>query len=186
MKVLAVSSTEKSLAMLRSLISDAGALPSLASSATAAKRRILDEDWDAIIINHPLMDEPGIELAHMAATETDAAVIMLMRSDASSLYAKRLSEDGMMVVEKPIMREALCSALSLVPYLQAMKAANRKRIREMEKRIEELRIVGKAKCELARRGGMDEDTAHKLIEHRAMDMRVTLKDAALSILREME
>ena len=123
MKVLAVSSTEKSLAMLRSLISDAGALPSLASSAAAAKRRILDEDWDSIIINYPLMDEPGIELAHMAATETDAAVIMLMRSDASSLYAKRLSEDGMMVVEKPIMREALCSALSLVPYLQALKAA---------------------------------------------------------------
>ena len=109
MKVLVVSSTEKSREMLRSLLEEGGYTASLAQSAAAARRRILDEEWDSIIINYPLQDESGLELAHMAASEVDSSPIMLMRTETIQELSDRMAEDGIIPVEKPIIRQTLYS-----------------------------------------------------------------------------
>ena len=186
MKVLAVSSSERSREILGSLITDEGASVTLASSSAAARRRILDEEWDAVIISYPLSDEPGMELAHMAAEESDAAVIMLMRAEAAAAYAERLSKDGVLTVVKPVLRASLSSALSLASCLRAMKAENLRKIRTLEGRIEDLKIIGKAKCALALNKGMDEEESHRMIERLAMDRRITLRSAAMLVLRGLE
>lgn len=186
MKVLAVSSSERSREILGGLIADEGASVSLAASSAAARRRILDEEWDAVIISYPLSDEPGMELAHMAAEESDAAVIMLMRAEAAAAYSERLSGDGILTVVKPVLRASLSSALSLASCLRAMKAENLRKIRSLESRIEDLKIIGKAKCALALKKGMDEEESHRMIERLAMDRRITLRSAAMLVLREMK
>ena len=186
MKVLAVSSSERSREVLGGLIADEGASVSLASSSAAARRRILDEEWDAVIISYPLSDEPGMELAHMAAEESDAAVIMLMRAEAAAAYSERLSGDGILTVVKPVLRASLSSALSLAACLRAMKAENLRKIRSLESRIEDLKIISKAKCALALKKGMDEEESHRMIERLAMDRRITLRSAAMLVLREMK
>lgn len=185
MKILAVSATEKSRDSLKFLLEEGGAAVSLSPSASNARRRILDEEWDVIIINYPLQDESGIELAHMAATETEATVIMLLRHEIAEELSEKTAMDGILTVEKPIIRQSLYSALSLSTYLRNIKKENLRKIRELEKRIDELKIVSKAKCALALKEGLDEDEAHKLIEHTAMDRRISLRDAALFILRTM-
>ena len=186
MKILTVSVTEKSREMLKSLLEEGGDTVSLAPSAASARRKILDEEWDAMVINYPLQDESGLELAHMAAAETDTSIIMLLRPEMINELSDRLAVDGILPVEKPIMRQALKSALNLSSYIKNIKQANLRKIRDLEKRIEELKIVGKAKCALALKEGFDEDSAHKYIEQTAMDRRISLKDAALYILRSMK
>ena len=186
MKVLVVSSTEKSREMLRSLLEEGGYTASLAQSAAAARRRILDEEWDSIIINYPLQDESGLELAHMAASEVDSSPIMLMRTETIQELSGRMAEDGIISVEKPIIRQTLYSSLRLSLYMKSIKAANARKIRDLERRIDEVKLIGKAKCALALKEGLDEDEAHKKIERTAMDRRISMKDAALYILRIME
>ncbi len=186
MRILAVSSTEKSREMLKTLLEEGGVSVSLSPSAAAARRKILDEEWDVIVINYPLQDESGLELAHMAAEETEAAVIVLMRQEAVHQLSGRLAEDGILPVEKPVLRQALISALSLSGYVREIRAAGERKVRDLERRIEELRTVSKAKCALALKKGMEEEEAHKFIERTAMDRRISLRDAALFILRNME
>ena len=186
MKILTVSATEKSREMLRLLLEEGGDVVSLAPSAAAARRRILDEEWDVIVINYPLQDESGLELAHMATTETDASVVMLMRPEIINELSERLAADGILPVEKPTKKQMLRSTISPSAYMKRIKRSNISKLQELERRIEELRIVSKAKCALALKEGLEEEEAHKRIERTAMDRRISLRDAALFILRMME
>ena len=122
----------------------------------------------------------------MATTETDASVVMLMRPEIINELSERLAADGILPVEKPIIKQMLRSTISLSAYMKRIKRSNIRKIQELERRIEELRIVSKAKCALALKEGLGEEEAHKRIERTAMDRRISLRDAALFILRMME
>lgn len=185
MKILAVSPTEKSLDAIRMLLERDGAEISLASSASSARRRILDEEWDTVVINFPLQDESGMELASMAAVETNAAVIMLMRRETAEEFSHTLLSQGILIVEKPIVRQILQSTLSLSSYIKMMREENNRKIENLERRLDEMKIVSKAKCAIVRKKDIEEEEAHKLIERTAMNRRISLKDAALYILRTM-
>jgi response regulator NasT len=69
----------------------------------------------------------------------------------------------------------------------------RERVKRIEKenielrlKIDELRIVGKAKCLLIEKHGMSEPEAHRYIEKQAMDMRITKYRVAEEILQTNE
>ena len=47
-----------------------------------------------------------------------------------------------------------------------------------------MRIESKAKCILARAKGLSEEEGHRYIEKMAMDRRITLRDAACSVIME--
>ena len=56
--------------------------------------------------------------------------------------------------------------------------------RRLTKRLDEARVISQAKCALALYCGTPEDEAHRLIEKRAMDARVSSREIALDILKE--
>ncbi|MGB4438219.1 MAG: ANTAR domain-containing protein, partial [Sedimentibacter sp.] len=53
-------------------------------------------------------------------------------------------------------------------------------------KIEEIRIVTRAKCVLIQYLNMTENQAHRYIEKQAMDMRTTREEISLSILKTYE
>ena len=66
-----------------------------------------------------------------------------------------------------------------------MREENNRKIENLERRLDEMKIVSKAKCAIVRKKDIEEEEAHKLIERTAMNRRISLKDAALYILRTM-
>ena len=58
--------------------------------------------------------------------------------------------------------------------------------RRLSKRLEDSRVLTQAKCALALRYGMTEEEAHRFLEKRAMDGRVSAREAALEIIRRCE
>ena len=50
------------------------------------------------------------------------------------------------------------------------------------KKLDEMRTLSRAKCALVRYCGMTEAQAHHALEQRAMDARISLRDAALAVL----
>ena len=179
MRVLAVSSSGKSLSGLISLIKEAGfeAYPCL--SGSDARRKILDEEWDEVVINYPLSDESGAELANMIEEESGAVCIILARSENISMIGSNA-----ITVEKPIIKPLFFQALRLGLSIRERLAVSEKRIRKLESRIEEMRIESKAKCMLSLKKGMSEEEGHRYIEKMAMDNRITLREAAYSIVLE--
>ena len=57
---------------------------------------------------------------------------------------------------------------------------------KLKKKLEELRLVDRAKCMLIAYEGMSETQAHRHIEKQAMDTRSTRKTVAEHILRAYE
>ena len=71
--------------------------------------------------------------------------------------------------------------------------ASRKRVLGLQKengrlqqKIEEMRLVDRAKCTLVQYLGLTEPQAHRYLEKQAMDMRMTRREVAEEILRTYE
>lgn len=82
MKILAVAGGEKSANALEALIDEKGehsVTPSI--GASTARRMVLDEEWDTVIINYPLSDEPGalaqkrMQHIHVAGVAADLRLL---------------------------------------------------------------------------------------------------------------
>nr|WP_283242870.1 ANTAR domain-containing protein [Fumia xinanensis] len=80
-------------------------------------------------------------------------------------------------------------------FYQAIKliSASRRRILglknenvRLQKKIEEIRLVDRAKCALIEYLGMTEAQAHRHIEKQAMDLRMTRREVAQGILQTYE
>ena len=63
-----------------------------------------------------------------------------------------------------------------------MRAENSK----LKQKIEDIRIIDRAKCILISYLGMSEQEAHRYIEKKAMDMRITKRAVAEGILKIYE
>ena len=75
----------------------------------------------------------------------------------------------------------------------AMMGATRTKLADMEKKtatleekMEEIRLVNRAKWMLIERRGMDEATAHRYIEKLAMDARQTRRLVAQTLIRSLD
>ena len=77
---------------------------------------------------------------------------------------------------------ARADAAELFGRVRALLAQNQR----LAKRLDEARVISRAKCVLARYADLSEEEAHRLIEKRAMDARITSREAALEILQNYE
>lgn len=184
---LIVTSSEKGTAFFTEMLS----MASIAEIATLrtcaeARRLLMERDFDLIIINSPLRDESGESLARHAAAKGISQVILVVKSEYFEAVSAQTEEYGVLTVAKPINRSIFWSALKLAKAanvkLKQMRAENTK----LEQKLEDIRVIDRAKCILISYLGMTEKEAHRYIEKRAMDMRVTRKVVAESILRTYE
>ncbi|MDR1604221.1 MAG: ANTAR domain-containing protein [Gracilibacteraceae bacterium] len=150
------------------------------------RRLLRSHDYDLIIINTPLQDEFGHELAFAVLESTSAGVILIVKSEIAEEVEARFADFGVFVLPKPLNRRMLYQALKLM-------AASRRRIvglklqnSKLQSKIEELRFVDRAKCALIQYLNMTEPQAHRYIEKQAMDMRISKREVAQSILRNYE
>lgn len=183
-KVLIVS-TEKNRAGLIQLVRECGfPSPSVAGCGGDARRLMLETPYALILINAPLPDEFGADLALGAARGQDAGVVLVVRNEQADEVSAWVESGGVFVVEKPVSRQMFHRALKLVEAARHRMWALREENARLRLKLEELRLVGRAKCLLIERRGMTEQGAHRYIEKTAMDLRETRRDVAQDILRE--
>jgi len=187
--LLIVSSSEKTSEFLSDFIKDSSfSFPRVvtAQSGSAARRAMSEADYDVILINTPLSDEFGHELGIEAVQEGDSGVVLLVRAEIAEEVSNKVESYGVFVVEKPLSKAMLYQAMRLV-------VAARQRIKNLHRensklhgKIEEMRLVDRAKCALIQYLGMTESAAHRYIEKQAMDMRQTRREIAESIIKTYE
>lgn len=183
--VLIVSSEKGQRSLVQLLTANfVGAKLTSAASGNEARRIMLKQDFQLIIINAPLTDEIGQDLAMTAAHQSSASVLLLIRGDSLNLLQPNLEDFGIIVLEKPLNRLTFEQTLTLVQIttqrLSKLQAENRK----LERKLDELRLVSRAKCLLIAHRGMSEEEAHAHIERLAMDRRETKQAIAEAIIQE--
>lgn len=182
-KVALVSSSEKfNGAMLPLLPKNRFSPIGVYRDAKSARRVISKEKPDIVIINTPLPDDFGTSLA-LDVSETDGVCVLLFtRAENFSELSSVLAPHGVLTLPKPTSPELTEEVVELM-------CATRERLRRIEikksfaeGRMEDIRVVNKAKWFLIEQLKMTEQEAHRYIEKQAMDRCVTKRVIAENIL----
>lgn len=181
-RVLLVSASEPFNRSLRALLPEGMFSPVVTvGSEGAARRLLLERRFDLLLINAPLPDAMGTRLAHTAA-ESDMGILLFVKGEQYDGVSLEMLRHGVLTLAKPATQHAVTQALRLL-------CASRERLRRMEKRtetlerkMEEVRLVSRAKWVLIARYAMTEEEAHRYIEKQAMDRCITKRELAEEIL----
>ena len=157
-----------------------------ADGGNEARRMLNETDFGLIIINAPLPDEFGQELAGVAARQSMAGVLMFVKNERVDDISRRVASDGVLVVPKPCSRQFFFQALRLAGAARQRLLSLHRENARLQTAIEEIRIVDRAKCALIQCLMMTEPQAHRHIEKQAMDLRLSKLDVAKTILKTYE
>lgn len=181
---LIVSGTEKGINLIEDLMRNTSGISDFfyTRNGSEARRILIENSYDIIIINTPLADEFGHDLALYASTNTVSGLILIVKSEIYEEVCDRVEDYGILVLSKPLSRQTFYSAVKLVSATQKRLLILEKENMKLQKKIEEIRLVDRAKCVLIQYLNMTEAEAHRYIEKQAMDMRKTKKTIAENIL----
>ena len=118
------------------------------------------------------------------ATASNAALIV--RAENADEVAEKVEDMGVMVLGKPVGRAMFYQALKMVTAARRRVLGPKSENLQLQKKIDEIRMVDRAKCALIQYLSMTEQQAHRYIEKQAMDRRQTRMQIAQSIIQIYE
>ncbi len=182
--VLMVSSSEKFNSTLTSLLPKGQFSPvSLVSSARAAKLSLLDRSYDIIIINSPLSDDFGINLAIDIGEKTNSGVLLFVKNEFYDEVYYKTEPYGILSISKPTSSQVILQSLHLLCSTRERLKRLEVKTASIEEKMAEIRIVNRAKWLLIEYLKMNEAEAHRYIEKQAMDLRTSRKLVAENIIK---
>ena len=185
-KVLLVSGSEKGRSLLSPPLQEAGFGVYVAEDGAQARQLLELNRFALILLNMPLADESSTALAIWAAEHTDAGVILLAPEECADAMSEALDDYGVFVVEKPVSRKLFHQVLKLSLVARKRLLGLNHQNAKLQGKIEEMKLVDRAKCVLIQYLNMTEPQAHRYIEKQAMDMRMTRREIAEGILKTYE
>lgn len=182
--VLVVSATESFHSALASLLPESKYGPvRLVTGVNAAKRAVAERPYDFIFINSPLPDDNGIRFAIDLAGSRESVVLLLVRNDIHDEVYDEVTEHGVFTVAKPTAKQTLVQSLNWMASARERLRQFENRNLSIEKKMEEIRIVNRAKWLLISELKMSEPEAHRYIEKQAMDSCTSRRQIAEEIIR---
>ncbi|HBN55911.1 MAG TPA: antitermination regulator [Lachnospiraceae bacterium] len=179
--LIASASENLNLALSSLLPESAFSSVQTVDSVSAAQRILAERDFDFVIVNTPLPDDTGVRFAIDACTGS-TIVLLLVKSEIYMGIHDRVVSHGVFTLSKPTSRQALAQALRfLASARERMRKAEKKTL-SIEKKMEEIRLVNRAKWLLINELKMDEPHAHHYIEKQAMDLCITKRQVAEKII----
>jgi len=184
---LIVSSSEKSVVFFNEMLNAASCGSITVVRAGAEARRLLSErDFDLVIVYVPLPDESGESLSRHIALQETSQVILVVKSEYFDEMCAATEDAGVLTVARPVDRAVFWSALKLARSAQARLKKMRAENSKLKQKIEDIKIIDRAKYTLISYLKMSEQEAHRFIEKQAMDMRATRRSVAEGVLRTYE
>ena len=154
-------------------------------SVAQGRRHILEKEYDIVAINMPLSDEPGTEFAIDVAERSTASVLLVSPAEIYGDVMDMVTDYGVMVVSSPYPAMVMEKAVRVLIAMQRKVKTLQKKIRDTEEKLEELRVVSKAKIVLVEKKRMSEEEAHKYIGRQAMNHGTSRRRIAEALLDDL-
>ena len=91
-----------------------------------------------------------------------------------------------MTIQKPINKALFIQATRFINASRNRLSGLRIENQKLHKRIEDMKLINRAKFMLMQYLGFDENQAHKYLEKQAMDKRITRLEVAIEIIKIYE
>jgi response regulator NasT len=183
--LLVVSASEKFNDIMASLLPEMSFSPvGFAGSISEAQRKSAEQSFDIIVVNSPLADDMGIRFAIDSSTSSNALVLILAKNETFTDVYEKVERYGVFTLSKPISKQSIVNALRwMITTKTRLENAEKKTVK-MENKMEEIRLVNKAKWLLISKEGLLEPEAHRYLEKEAMDRCVSKRVIAEEIIKK--
>ena len=158
--------------------------PELNVCSPLEAKYVLDETaYDVVVIDGSVPADTGTDLAAAAAENGVSGVLLLAEADRFEVVSRYADERGFMTLQSPVDPSLLKQSLGMMATISHRMHALESRAESLQKKMDELRVVDRAKLLLIQRFKMTEKQAHRFIEKNAMDRCVTRRAVAETIIR---
>ena len=148
-----------------------------------ARRLLLEREFDIVVIHAPLPDESGESLAKQIVSSGITQVIYLVAGEYFDTISASCESEGVLTLAKPVDSAVFWMALKLAIATQNRLRRTQDENNRLKKKIDDIRIVDRAKYLLISHLNMNEQEAHRYIEKQAMDLRLARRTVAEGILK---
>ncbi|AEC02981.1 ANTAR domain-containing response regulator [Parasphaerochaeta coccoides] len=158
----------------------------IVQSGAEARRLIMDEEWDTIILDLPLPDEKDSDLCRMIGEKTFASLVVIVPDDLVDTTSSVVEDYGAVVIGRPLDPVAFSYVLKFARSMRRRIAMLHQKNSRLESKLDEVKLVDRAKIALVHYLDMTEAQAHRYIEKQAMDLRIPRIAVARRILKTYE
>ena len=151
-------------------------------TATLARRAFLEKRYDLVVINAPLSDEMGYDLAMDIVEEYGSSVIIATPPEIYDSIWDYVADYGIMVIVKPLDPDNISKGIRFLLATQDRMKQYVEKMQKLEDKIDEVKLVSQAKILLMEQKHVSEKEAHRLIGKEAMDHGVSRKMVARNII----
>ncbi len=156
----------------------------IVSSVSAAKQALAQRTFDFVLVHSPLPDDQGLRFAAGVSASSSSAVLVLVRAEFYEEVYYKMRESGVFLLPRPLSRPSLERALHWMASARERLRRLEKKSLSMEEKMAEIRLVNRAKWLLIQHLGLDEAQAHRHLEKQAMDLCITKRQAAETVIQE--
>lgn len=184
-RALIVCDSEKGTDFYKSFLKENGIVDIVISeNGPEAKRKIIDYDFDLCIINGPINGDTGEQLSIDIAEKNICQVLLFVKAERIEEITEHVEDYGVITVSKPINKQMFWQALKLARVAQRRILMAHKESAKLERKLEDMKVVSRAKLLLITNLGITEESAHKYLEKQAMDMRMTRVEVAREVIKQ--
>lgn len=192
-KILVLSANEK---ILEDLSADAAEIAAelgfdgISAGEDSSVKEFFSEETPApyglVIISAPLKDEYGINLAACICKNSDAALILTASQKNAETAFRHLKGTGAIVLPRPVSKLLLHQVMRFMTEERNRIKQGRQQVNDLDRKLEEIKIIDRAKFALMQYLSITEDEAHSQLRKQAMDLRKTIYQTAADILKTYE
>ena len=153
-----------------------------AKSGAAARRRLSERDYDLLVVNTPLPDELGTQIGLDFAEQGSMSILYITPKEIFEEVLEQVTDQGIMVLPKPAPKGHIDKAVRYLTAMQNRFKKIQKKTVSVEEKMEEIRIVSRAKLLLVERRHLSEEEAHRMIGKEAMDHGISRRQVAEKLL----
>lgn len=177
--VLIVSSSEKFAATLSGLLPGAFYYPiKTVSNIASAKRMTLEKKFDIVLINSPLPDDFGSSFAIDISATKNTVCMVFVKSELEQEMSGKLNERGVYTIIKPNSPQNIMQAMNYLATTRERLRVLESKSLSLEEKMEEIKLVNRAKWLLIEHLKMTENDAHHYLEKQAMNRGCSRREVA--------
>lgn len=184
-RVLLISPSENFLSSIKALLSDFVCSQFCTErSISSAKRRLAESSFDFILLNLPPNAENAYRFSVDLCREKSSVVLMFVPAQEYDAAFHHAAAQGIYLLPKPVSRSMVTQAFDWMVTTHERLRKMEKKTLSVEEKMQEIRMVNRAKWLLIEQMNMTEAEAHRYIEKRAMDRCVSRREIAEEIIGE--
>lgn len=182
--VLIISGSQGAGASLARLVQDRfRCKPGVVESAYQARMALeKSPSCELAVINAPLIDESGVDLAKYVTQKTSASCILLIKQETAEQLGDLTDRHQVILMGKPLNKDYLYQVLQTIDITLRRALCIYEENQRLGEKIKDIQTIDRAKFMMMQYQGMTESEAHAYLEKYAMNKRKRKTIAALEII----